>query len=269
MVAGANKNIECSSSDIAVTRVMAVLCISGLSSDSPDYRNVEKRVRERMRNLEKQLQKLKTSMHEGIVSGDMELINVGIGEAYDPSSMVDAHMEVDIQTGVPQSSSVLCTVALGLRKIVMQKGEDARYTLLKPPEVALVDVLKNFVPPGGPDYADMVKLLNSEIFNTATAISELFKRSAKADRDEIDDEWKFLGPCSEVAKGCIGEKLYVYNCQVDGSLGFREPVNPKNWIPLQLALQYVLVGWLSGPVPGDGETLQCCYEMIRVRGKYL
>jgi hypothetical protein len=293
MVAGANKNIECSSSDIAVTRVMAVLCISGLSSDSPDYRNVEKRVRERMRNLEKQLQKLKTCMHEGIVSGDMELINVGIGEAYDPSSMIDAHMEVNIQTRVPLSSLVLCTVGLGLRKIVMQKGEDVRYTLLKPPEVALVDVLENFVTPGDHDhvdkvqtpgghdyvekvqtsgdhgYADIVRRLNSEISNTATTIIDLFKRGAKADRGEIDDEWKFLDLCSEVAKGCIGEKLYVYNCQVDGSLELREPVNPKNWIPLQLALQCVLVGWFSGPVPGDGKALQWCYEMIRDRGKYL
>ena len=268
MVAGANKNIECSSSDIAVTRVMAVLCISGLSSDSPDYRNVEKKVRERMRNLEKQLQKLKTSIHEGIVSGDMELINVGIGEAYDPSSMVDAYMEVGTQTGMPQSSSVLCTVALGLRKIVMQKGEDVRYTLLKPPEVALVDVLENFVPPGGPDYADMdmVKLLNSEISNTATMIIDLFKRGAKSDRGEVDDEWKFLNLCSEVARGCVGEQLYVYNCQVDGSLDLREPVNPKNWIPLQLALQCVLAGWCLHVI---GEALQKDHEKIRVRGKYL
>ena len=290
IVVGATRNIECSSIDIAVTRVMAVLCISGLSSDRPDYRDVEKRVQERMRNLEKQLQKLKTSMHEGIVSGDMELINVGIGEAYDPSSMIDAHMEVNIQTGVSQSGSVLCTVGLGLRKIVMQRGEDVRYTLLKPPEVALVDVLENFVTPGDHDYVDMaqtpgghdyvdlvqtpgdhgytkmVKRLNSEIFSTATTISDLFKGGAKADKDEIDDEWQFLGDCSEMAKRCIGEQLYVYNCQVDGSLGLREPVNPKNWIPLQLALQCVLVRWCSYVI---GEAQHKDHEKIRVRGKYL
>ena len=297
MVAGANKNIECSSSDIAVTRVMAVLCISGLSLDSPDYRNVEKRVRERMRNLEKQLQKLKTCMHEGIVSGDMELINVGIGEAYNPSSMIDAHMEANIQTGVPLSSLVLCTVGLGLRKIVMQKGEDVRYTLLKPPEVALVDVLENFVTPGdhvemvqtsgGHDYVDkvqtpgdvdklqnsgdhgytdMVRRLNSEISNTATTIIDLFKRGAKAEKGEIEDEWQFFDDCSEMAEGCIGEKLYVYNCQVDGSLDLRGPVNPKNWIPLQLALQCVLVGWCSYVI---GEALQRDHKKIPVRGKYL
>jgi hypothetical protein len=258
---------------------MAVLFISGLSSDRPDYREVDKRVRERMRNLEKPLQKLKTSMHEGIVSGDMELINVGIGETYDPSSMIDAHMEVKVQDGVPQSSLVLCTVGLGLRKLEMKKGEDVRYTPLKPPEVALVDVLENFVAPGdhgyvdmgktpgGHGYTDMVKLLNSEIFNAATAISDLFKRSAKADKGEIYDEWKFLGGCSETAEECIGAQLYLYNSQVDGSLDLREPVNPKNWIPLQLALQCVLVGWCSyviGTVTRDGEVPQ----KGRVQGKY-
>lgn len=143
-IAGAT-NVEYSSIDIAVTRVMAVLCISGLSSVKPDHREVEKRVRERMCNMEMLFQ------NEGIVSGDVELINVGLGKAYDPSSMIDVHME-NVRAGLPQSGSVLCTVALGLRKIVMQMGEDVRYTLLMPPEVALVDVLENFKTPEDRGY---------------------------------------------------------------------------------------------------------------------
>ena len=136
-------NLEYSSIDIAVTRVMAVLCISGLSSVKPDYREVEKRVRERMRNMETLLQ------NEAIVSGDVELISVGIGEAYDPSSMIDAHVE-NVRAGLPQSRSVLCTIELGLRK--MQMGEDVQYTLLMPPEVALEDVLENFKTPEDQGY---------------------------------------------------------------------------------------------------------------------
>lgn len=121
---------------------MAVLCISGLSSVKPDYREVVKRVRERMRNMEKLLQ------NEGIVSGDVELISVRLGEAYNPSSMIDAYTE-NVRAGLPQSGSVLCTVGLGLRKI---RSDDVRYELLMPPEVALVEVLKNFMTPEDHDY---------------------------------------------------------------------------------------------------------------------
>ncbi|KIM35028.1 hypothetical protein M413DRAFT_14776 [Hebeloma cylindrosporum] len=235
--------------DIAVTRVMAVLCISGLSSGGRDYRDVEKRVWERMHNMERLVQNLKISMHEGIVSGDMELINRGVGEAFNPSFMIDAYAEEKVQGGAPRTSSVLCTLGLGLRKIV-KRGEDARDELLRPPEVALVDVLENFTPPGDRgyvdannntrgehDYIDMVKRLNAEILDTATAFCDLFKGNAKADSEEIEEEWQFLNDCSDTAKECIGKQLYLYNCQVDGAITLREPMNPKNWIPLQLALR--------------------------------
>ena len=125
----------------------------------------------------------------------------------------------------------------------------------------------------GSDIIDMVKLLNSEIFNTATAISDMFERSAKADYEEVVAKRDFLNDYREMAKKYIGERLYTYNCQIDESMALRQPVNPKDWIPLQLALQCVLVGWCLdvagtiGPVPGDGEALQRCYEKIRVRGK--
>jgi hypothetical protein len=124
---------------------MALLCISGLSSVKSDYPEVEKRVWERMCNMETLLQ------NEGIASGDVELVSVGFGKTYDPSSMIDAHME-NVRAGLPQSRSVLCTVGLGLKKIVMQMGEDVRYTLLMPPEVALVDVLENFKTPEDRGY---------------------------------------------------------------------------------------------------------------------
>jgi hypothetical protein len=127
----------------------------------------------------------------------------------------------------------------------------------------------------GSDIIDMVKLLNAEIFNTATAISDLFERSAKADYEETMAKREFFDVCRNVAKACIGEQLYVYNCQVDESMALRrQAANPEDWIPLQLALQCVLVGWCSyvagnvGPIPGDGEALQRCYEKIRVRGEY-
>jgi len=155
IVAGATKNVNCSPVGIAVTRVMAVLCMSGLSSEGPGYRNTEKSVWERMQHMEKLLRNLKNSMHEGIISGDMELVTVGFGEAYNPSFMVDAHMEEKIRAKVPQSDSggsVLCTVGLGLRKTVMKRGQDIRYDLLRPPEVALVDVLENFMTPRDPEY---------------------------------------------------------------------------------------------------------------------
>jgi len=125
----------------------------------------------------------------------------------------------------------------------------------------------------GLDIIDMVKLLNSEIFNTATAISDMFEGSAKAASEEVVGKRVFLDEYREMAKKCIGERLYAYNCQIDESMALRQPVNPKDWIPLQLALQCVLVGWCLyvagtiGPVPGDGEALQRCYEKIRVRGK--
>lgn len=141
-IAGATKDVEYSSIDIAVTRVMAVLCISGLSSVKPDYREVKKRVRERMRDMEKLLQ------DEGIISGDAELISVRLGEDYNPSSMIDAHRD-NVRTGLRQSRSVLCTVGLGL---AMKRGEDERYDLLMPPEVALVDVLENFMTPEDHNY---------------------------------------------------------------------------------------------------------------------
>ena len=109
----------------------------------------------------------------------------------------------------------------GLEKITMQKGEDVRYTHLKPPEVALVEVLENFVSPGDHDYVDMiqtpgghdyvdkvqtpgdqgytdmVKLLNSENFKTATAIIDVFKRSAKADSGEIDEKRQLFRDCKD------------------------------------------------------------------------
>ena len=97
----------------------------------------------------------------------------------------------------------------GLKKITMQKGEDIRYTHLKPPEVALVEVLENFVSPGDHDYVDMIqtpgdqgytdmiKLLNSENFKTATAIIDAFKRSAKADSGEIDERPQFFRDCRD------------------------------------------------------------------------
>jgi len=141
--------MECSHIDIAVTGLMAVLCISGLSS--PDYRNVGKIVRGGMENMEKLLQNLKTSMHEGIVSGDVELITVSPGEAYNPSSMVDAHME-KVRARLPPRRSVLCTVGIGLRKTTMKGGKDIGYELLIPPEVALVDILENFMTPQDPGY---------------------------------------------------------------------------------------------------------------------
>jgi len=125
----------------------------------------------------------------------------------------------------------------------------------------------------GSDVIGMVKLLNSEIFNTAKAISGLFERNKKADYDETFDKWEFFNDCMDIAKEYIGEKLYEYNCQVDGSMDLRNPINPQDWIPLELALQCILVGWCSyvagtiGPVPGDGEALQRCYENIRVRGE--
>ena len=127
----------------------------------------------------------------------------------------------------------------------------------------------------GSDIIDMVKLLNSEIFNTATAISDLFERSAKADYKETMAKREFFDVCRILANECIGKQLYVYNCQVDESMVLRrQAVNPEDWIPLQLALQCALVGWCSyvagiiGPVPGDGEALQRCYEKIRVRGEH-
>ena len=144
-IAGATKNVKSSSIDIAVSRVMAVLCISGLSSVKSDYRDVEERVRECIRNVETLLQ------NEALVSGDVELTSVGLGEAYNPSSMTDAHMK-NVRAGLLQSRSVLCTAGLGLRKIVMQMGEDVRYKLLMPPEVVLVDVLENFMTPEDQDY---------------------------------------------------------------------------------------------------------------------
>ena len=289
IVAGATKNTEGSAIDIAVARVMAVLCISGLSSEKPDHRRVEESVRKRMHSLEKPLQKLKISMHEGIVSGDMELINVGFGEVYNPSSMIDIHMEEKDGDVVPSSSSVLCTVGLGLRKLVMKGGDDVRYEPLSSPEVALVDVLKNSVTPRDLDYVDMafmtprdhgyvdmVKLLNSEIFKMVTAIKNLFEGSGKADYNETLDNWQFFEDCGDIAKGCIGDHLYRYNCQIETSMSLREQaVNPKDWIPLQLALQFILVGWcsyvvgISGPVPGGGEALKGRNETNRVRGECL
>ena len=130
---------------------MAVLGISGLSSEGPDYRNVEKRVREGIEIMEKLLHNLKTSMHEGIASGDVELITVSPGEAYNPSSMVDAHME-KVRPRLPPRRSVLCTVGIGLREATMKGGKDVGYELLMPPAVALVDVLENFMTPEDPGY---------------------------------------------------------------------------------------------------------------------
>jgi len=179
----------------------------------------------------------------------------------------------------------------------VSKGEEKRsdavkvkyvpYEPLSQSEVALIDVLEDLVTPGdrdyvemgsmtprGYDYIDMVKLLNSEIFAMAAAIKNLFEGSDKADYNETFDNWEFFEDRSDIAKGCIGDHLYLYNCQIETSMGLREQaVNPKDWIPLQLALQCVLVGWcsyvvgISGPVPGGGEALKGRDETNRVQGE--
>ncbi|KDR69813.1 hypothetical protein GALMADRAFT_910706 [Galerina marginata CBS 339.88] len=113
--------------------------------------------------------------------------------------------------------------------------------------------------------------VNSEIFNTATSLNDLLERSEKSNLDETIMQKLFLDNCREAAMQAVGELLYSVNCQIDDAAILRDAIVPEESMPLQLALQCVLIKWAvkvvgaAGTFPGDDGGLKRVYEMVRSR----
>ena len=128
MTMTATRKWEQNKADDAVGQVLAVLCTSGMSLKESKPIDFEGKVLKRIQDLEKQALRLKYAMQEGITSGDMELISVLPGTIYDPASMQieDGYGNDD---ELEKDEPVLCTVGLGLRKVVRKKNEKGDFEL--------------------------------------------------------------------------------------------------------------------------------------------
>ncbi|KAJ3504522.1 hypothetical protein NLJ89_g7892 [Agrocybe chaxingu] len=120
----------------------------------------------------------------------------------------------------------------------------------------------------GSTILEMVEGLNSEIFNAATSINSLYERSGKMDLMEIGEKLEVFNHARIVAKAAIGEHLYSANCQIDEALGYADPSNPEEPLPLQLALQRILIQWCSHLLSGFGssavgQALDATYRIVR------
>ncbi|KAF8901885.1 hypothetical protein CPB84DRAFT_1746889 [Gymnopilus junonius] len=111
--------------------------------------------------------------------------------------------------------------------------------------------------------------INSEIFNLATNIIDLFEEGKKTDLFERNEQRDVVDRCSRIAKGAIGGLLYDFNCQIDEALNIRDPIVPESSVPLQLALQTILVAWTlevfgtaGSLLDGHGE-LKDVYNLIQ------
>lgn len=128
----------------------------------------------------------------------------------------------------------------------------------------------------GRDILRMVEGLNDSIFNTARSIHDL---SAKVPRtnyyEMILDEPNYRERYVDLATKAIGEGLYKFTSRMDHGLGERDPGTPEQFLPLDLALQSLLVQWCSRVVSifhtiaDAGNMLAEAYEDIRSRGRSL
>ncbi|CAA7260306.1 unnamed protein product [Cyclocybe aegerita] len=114
----------------------------------------------------------------------------------------------------------------------------------------------------------MVEGLNSEIFNAATSINDLYEQSGKMDLMEMGEKLEVFNHARIVAKAAIGEQLYSANCQIDEALGYADPSNPEEPLPLQLTMQRILIQWCSHLLRGFGssavgQALDVTYRVVR------
>lgn len=117
-----------------------------------------------------------------------------------------------------------------------------------------------------------VEAINSEIFNIAMSIVDLFERCPKMDLEETFVQEIFINQCRGAARLVIGDLLYFVNCQIDEAILYRLPIVPEDSTPMQLALRYILVKWavkvvgIPGTFPGKDEVTNL-YRQIRARGE--
>ncbi|KAH9485820.1 hypothetical protein JR316_0002735 [Psilocybe cubensis] len=137
-----------------VDEIMSLLCVCGLSSLNPQILFIRENIRKRTVDTERSLQELRSIIHTGVTSSDMEVSMVECDTPYDPSTMVDVFsLETRSSSNVQQ---VLCTVGLGIRKTTAKMKELGEFhlvtELLKRPEVALVQLLDSFKKPADRDF---------------------------------------------------------------------------------------------------------------------
>lgn len=118
-----------------------------------------------------------------------------------------------------------------------------------------------------------VERINSEIFNLATNIIDLFEKGKKMDLSERNGHRDFLDRCRRTAREAVGELLYTFNCQIDEAMDTRDAIVPESSVPLQLAMQCILVGWVlevfgtAGSLPGGQGELREVYNLIHCQGE--
>ena len=128
----------------------------------------------------------------------------------------------------------------------------------------------------GQDILRMVEGLNDRIFNTARSIHDLSAKVPRVDCFEMMlEEPNYRERYVDLATKAIGEGLYKLTSQMEDSLAYRDPDTPPQFLPLDLALQFILVQWCSTVVsmfqtiPDAGSVLAEAYEDIRRQGRSL
>jgi len=137
-------------SDQILDMVLGLLFICGWSLNSPRSQKAILSMQQMVRAIEKLWMQLKSATKEGITTSDMEVYIIDFGRPHDDGMMEDNYADASSRTSrtvaVTKKGQVLCTVGLGLRKVVMKRtdsGPEKQVDVLVKAKVAFESVLND------------------------------------------------------------------------------------------------------------------------------